>query len=101
MVDVTDQRRASAHRVEAHRDNPRHPRGNQGGGEERRVLQQYPDMWRPVRVESLAQRRRYRGAMLKVIAPVDERILEINAPIVDVNQRGQQVGDGGKRGGHS
>jgi hypothetical protein len=32
-------------------------------------------MWRPVGVEPLALRRRYRGAVPEVIAPVDERIL--------------------------
>jgi hypothetical protein len=39
--------------------------------------------------------------MAEVLAPVDERILEEDAPIVDISQRSQQVGDGGKLGGHS
>jgi hypothetical protein len=31
-----------------------------------------------------------------MVAPADERILEVDAPIVDINQRGQQIGDGRK-----
>jgi hypothetical protein len=101
VADVAFQRCAAAHRVEAHRDNAGHPRGDQNCGEERRVLQQHTDVWRPVRVQALAQRRRHRGAMAEMIAPVDERILEEDAPIVDISQRSQQVGDGGKLGCHS
>jgi hypothetical protein len=33
--------------------------------------------------------------MPEVIAPVDERILEVDPPIVDLGQGLQQVGDGG------
>ena len=44
-----------------------------------------------------AQCRRDRGAVPEMVAPADERILEVDAPIVDIDQRGQQVGDGGKR----
>ena len=88
------QRRAAAHRVEAHRDNPRHPRRHQHRGEERRILQQHADVRRPVRVESLAQRGGERGAVPDVVAPADERVLEVDTAVVDVDQRDQQIGDG-------
>jgi len=35
-----------------------------------------------------------------MVAPADERILEVDAPIIDVNQRCQQIGDG-RKGVHS
>ena len=96
MVDVSMQRRTPAHRVKPHRDNSRHPRGDQDRGEERCVLQQHPDVRRPARVKPRAQCRRDRSALPEMVAPADERILEVDAPIVDINQRGQQIGDGRK-----
>ena len=97
MIDVSGQRGTAAHRVEANRHDSRHSRGDQHRGEERRVLQQHSDVWRPGRVESRPQRRRYRGAVPEMITPVDERILEVDAPILDIDERRQQVDDGRKR----
>jgi hypothetical protein len=34
--------------------------------------------------------------MPEMVGPADERILEIDAPVVDIDQRRQQIGDGGQ-----
>jgi hypothetical protein len=36
-----------------------------------------------------------------MVAPADERILEVDAPFVDIDQRCQQIGDSGKSLVHS
>ncbi len=93
LADVAGQRLASPHRVEAHRHDPRHPGRDEHRREERRVFQQHTDVRRPVRVQPLAKRRSDRGAVLHVITPTGERVLEIDTAVVDVDQRRQQIGD--------
>ena len=64
--------------------------------EERCVLQQHADMRRPVGVQPCAQRRRHCGAVLDVVAPAGERLLEVHTAVVDVDQRCDQRGYGGQ-----
>ena len=50
----------------------------------------------PTRVEPRTQCRGHRGTVPEMVAPADERILEVDAPVVDIDQRRQQIGDGRK-----
>jgi hypothetical protein len=50
----------------------------------------------PTWVEPRPKCRGHRRTVPEMVAPADERILEVNAPVIDIDQRRQQIGDSGK-----
>ena len=96
VPDVALQRRAAANRIEPDRHEPGQRGGDEQRREERRVLQQHADMRRLRRIQPRVQGRGYGSALLDVVAPRRERLLEVHAAVVDVDERCDQRGYGGK-----
>ena len=85
------QRRAAAGRVQADRHQPGQAGGHQHGREERRIAQQHTDMRRLGRVEPRAQGGGQDRGRPDVVAPADELVLVVDAAVVDLGQRDEQL----------
>ena len=96
VSDIALQCGAATDGVEADRNDPRQSRGDEKRREEGRVLQQHAHVWRLIGIHSRPKGRGDRGTLSDVVAPRRERILEVHTAVVDLDQRCDQRGYGGK-----